>query len=66
MNPHRHDPRDCPTTRCRYCDGTAELWLLGELVVAPFRVLWWLAQRPLIAAVVLAALLAAAAAHGVF
>jgi hypothetical protein len=64
VNPHRHDPRDCPTTRCRYCDGTADLWMLGELVVAPLRLAWWLAQRPVIALVLLAAGLVAAAVLG--
>jgi hypothetical protein len=55
VNPHQHDPRDCPTTTCRYCDGTADMWMLGELAVAPFRVLWWLACHPLVAIILIAA-----------
>jgi hypothetical protein len=66
VNPHRHDPRDCPTTRCRYCDGTADMWMLGELAVAPLRALWWLVQRPLIALVLLVAGLVAAGVLGAF
>lgn len=66
MNPHQHHPRDCPTTRCRYCDGTADMWILGELAVAPLRLLWWLAQRPMVALALVIAALVAAAVLGVF
>lgn len=70
VNPHQHDPRDCPTTTCRYCGPDADMWAFGEFVVAligvPLRVLWWLACHPVIALVVAVAGLVAAAVLGAF
>jgi hypothetical protein len=70
VNPHQHAPENCPTTRCRYCDGTAEMWMIGELALAPFiatgRVLVWLARHPVAAVILTAAALVAAAVHGAF
>lgn len=69
MNPHRHAPENCPTTRCRYCDGTHEMWMLGEIALAPFlaasHLLWWLARHPLAAVILAVAGLVAAAVLGV-
>jgi hypothetical protein len=42
------------------------MWMLGELVVAPLRLAWWLVQRPVIALVLLVAGLVAAAVLGAF
>jgi hypothetical protein len=70
VNPHRHDPRDCPTTRCRYCDGTADMWMLGELVVGTIggvlQALWWLVRHPAALVTLAAAGLVAAAVLGAF
>lgn len=65
MNPHRHHPRDCPTTTCRYCDGTADMWMLGEIATAPLWLLWWLVRHPAVLIAVTAAGLVAAAVLGV-
>lgn len=70
MNPHQHHPRDCPTTRCRYCGPDAEMWAAGELILAPFlaaaQLLWWLTRRPLVALPLVIAGLVAAAVLGAF
>jgi hypothetical protein len=70
VNPHRHDPRDCSTTTCRYCGPDAGMWAIGEAVVTPFvltgQILWWLACHPLVAVILIAAGLVAAAVLGAF
>lgn len=65
MNPHRHHPSECRTTTCRYCDPDAELWALGELVVAPLRLLWWLVCHPVVSLPLIVGGLIAAAVYGV-
>lgn len=54
MNPHAHDPEDCPKTRCRYCGPDAQMWLIGGIIAAPFTALVWLARNYPPAAVALA------------
>jgi hypothetical protein len=63
VNPHRHAPENCPTTRCRYCDGTNDAWVLGEIACAPFVFAY---RHPVAAVILTAAALVAAAVHGAF